>query len=268
LLQIRAALGEFPQHRLGRLARFFQRWILRHIHRIPHAACVSTKTRHDLLRLTPSLEARSSVVLNDLNYPYQRRSREDAERILNARALAMPAAGGFLLNIGSGSWYKNRAGLIEIYAQLRIHLPSPPALVIVGSPLDAALHARVVSLGLEAYVHVFSHLDEAALEALYALAEGLIFPSWAEGFGWPIAEAQACGCPVFTSNRAPMTEVGGDAAVYFDPADPARAAATIAAAWPRRDALRAAGLVHATTWSSERMLDTYEALYAQLRQNG
>ena len=44
----------------------------------------------------------------------------------------------------------------------------------------------------------------------------LFFPSLAEGFGWPIIEAQACGCRVLTSGAAPMNEVGGDAAFYAD----------------------------------------------------
>ena len=48
----------------------------------------------------------------------------------------------------------------------------------------------------------------------------MIFPSYSEGFGWPIIEAQACGAPVITSNKAPMmTEVGGNAALYADPND-------------------------------------------------
>jgi glycosyltransferase involved in cell wall biosynthesis len=46
----------------------------------------------------------------------------------------------------------------------------------------------------------------------------MVFPSYSEGFGWPIIEAQACGAPVITSNKAPMmSEVGGEAALYADP---------------------------------------------------
>jgi glycosyltransferase involved in cell wall biosynthesis len=72
------------------------------------------------------------------------------------------------------------------------------------------------------------------------------------------------GAPVFTSNRAPMTEVGGDAAVYFDPADPEGAAAIIQAHWGRRDAMRAAGLENAKRFTSERMARDYAALYAEI----
>ena len=47
-----------------------------------------------------------------------------------------------------------------------------------------------------------------------------LLPSFYEGFGMPIIEAQATGRPVITSNIAPMSEVGGEAAVYIDPASP------------------------------------------------
>jgi glycosyltransferase involved in cell wall biosynthesis len=47
------------------------------------------------------------------------------------------------------------------------------------------------------------------------MARAFIFPSLAEGFGWPIIEAQASGCPVLTSDAAPMNEIGGPAASYL-----------------------------------------------------
>ena len=57
------------------------------------------------------------------------------------------------------------------------------------------------------------------INALYSLACVLLFPSIEEGFGWPIVEAMACGCPVVTTKREPMKEAGGNAAIYLDPYD-------------------------------------------------
>ena len=54
-------------------------------------------------------------------------------------------------------------------------------------------------------------MSDEYLRYAYAGASVFVFPSLAEGFGWPIAEAMACGCPVITTNEAPMTEVAGDA---------------------------------------------------------
>ena len=57
------------------------------------------------------------------------------------------------------------------------------------------------------------------INALYSLASLLLFPSISEGFGWPIVEAMACGCPVVTTGREPMSEAGGDGAIYINPSD-------------------------------------------------
>ena len=135
---------------------------------------------------------------------------------------------------------------------------------MVGKPLAPALIAQARQLGLADHLVHLSGVSETQLQALYSLAAALIFPSWHEGFGWPIAEAQACGCPVFTSMRPPMTEVGGDAAGYFDPAEPAAAAARIAEAWPRRAELAARGRVRAAEWDPQRMIARYLDTYAGL----
>ncbi|MBC7366186.1 MAG: glycosyltransferase family 4 protein [Undibacterium sp.] len=270
LLQIRAARGEIPQQQPGRAGRRYQAWILANLARMPHLACVSDYTRADALRLTGLPPARISVIPNALNYPYQPIPADTARARLAALrldpALFDAARGGFLLQIGGGHWYKNRPGLLAIYADLRRRLAPapPPALVMVGPSLSAQDGALVAALGISQHLVPLSGLSNAELEALYNLAEGLIFPSWAEGFGWPLAEAQACGCPAFASARAPMTEVGGRSTVYFDPADSAAAGRAIAAAWPTRTALRPLALAEAPRWRPGLMLDAYEALYRQL----
>ncbi|MDB6040900.1 MAG: glycosyl transferase group 1, partial [Verrucomicrobiales bacterium] len=106
------------------------------------------------------------------------------------------------------------------------------------------------------------------LRALYSIAEILIFPSLEEGFGWPIIEAQACGCRVVTSNRAPMTEAGGDPAFYFDPKNAETAAAMIWSALNENSGEKAArieaGLRNVNRFSAGRMTDNYCARYVEL----
>jgi glycosyltransferase involved in cell wall biosynthesis len=60
-------------------------------------------------------------------------------------------------------------------------------------------------------------IDDNMLPYLYSKAQAFVFPSLYEGFGIPVLEAFACGCPVLLSNRSSLPEVGGDAARYFDP---------------------------------------------------
>jgi glycosyltransferase involved in cell wall biosynthesis len=267
LLQIRAARGEFAAHHPGRGGRLFQAWILHQLGRGAFFACVSRATAADLRRLVPAATTRLKVIPNGLNHPYAPMPPDQASRRLlalpgGAALLASPT--GFYLNVGGGQWYKNRAGLLAIFAALRDQLTPAPLFALVGKPLSAADAARADALGLTDSLRHFSDLAPADLAAAYRLAAGLIFPSWAEGFGWPIAEAQACGCPVFTSRSAPMTEVGGPAAVYFDPSDAPDAAHRIGAARPRAAAMRIAGLGHAARWSAPRMLSAYARLYQRL----
>ena len=106
-------------------------------------------------------------------------------------------------------------------------------------------------------------MPNPALEALYSVADGLLFPSWEEGLGWPLLEAQACGCRVFTSNRPPMTEVAGEAAVYFDPADPAGAAALVAASLRTSTPFDPAGPPNVQRFTVAAMIDGYLELYGR-----
>lgn len=214
-----------------------------------------------------------SVVPNGLNYPYRRRGEAEARAALAglAERIGLPAAylsgaeGGFLFHVGGTQWYKNRRGVMEIYAALRGLLSPTPRLVMAGKPFTAEEAGCRDTLGLGEEMRHVGGVSEAELEALYSLAEGLLFPSLAEGFGWPIAEAQACGCAVFTTGRAPMTEVGGEAACYFEPENPAEAARRIAGAWAGRRALGTAGEAAAGRWTPETMVARYEDLYRGLK---
>jgi glycosyltransferase involved in cell wall biosynthesis len=60
-------------------------------------------------------------------------------------------------------------------------------------------------------------VNDNILAHLYSKAQALVFPSLYEGFGIPVLEAFACECPALLSNRSSLPEVGGDAALYFDP---------------------------------------------------
>jgi glycosyltransferase involved in cell wall biosynthesis len=117
-------------------------------------------------------------------------------------------------------------------------------------------------------VSFLRYCDNEDLRALYSLAELVLFPSWAEGFGWPILEAQACGCRVVTTGRPPMTEVGGQAAAYLDPADVADAAEAVRRVLGETDADRnarvRAGLANARRFSTDKMIDKYLHIYHEL----
>ena len=97
-----------------------------------------------------------------------------------------------------------------------------PPLVIVGFKrwkVDGEL-ALIDELGLGDKVLFPGFIPDADLPAFYNLATLFLFPSLYEGFGIPVLEAMACGCPVVTSKAGAGPEVGGDAALFADPYDP------------------------------------------------
>ena len=107
-------------------------------------------------------------------------------------------------------------------------------------------------------------LSDAHLQALYSCALATLFPSLEEGFGWPILESQACGCPVVIADRPPMNEVAGGAAILIDVAEPAGAAKKIAHALEDATQLRTEGLRNAASHTTEQMLDQCELLYHEV----
>jgi glycosyltransferase involved in cell wall biosynthesis len=122
---------------------------------------------------------------------------------------------GHLLMVTSPAPHKNALGAIEAYAgYVRRAGREARPLKIVGLSREADLYrARTVSLPVE-YV---PFITEVELRELYRNAAALIFPSFAEGFGIPMLEAMATGTPVIAARATSLPEVGGEAALYFDP---------------------------------------------------
>ena len=263
LLAVQSARGEIAGNVTGFSGRIFQRWILSGLKRAQHVVCVSEQTRSELRRLSGLPAARCSVVPNALNYPYRPMVSDEARARL--QRLGASAPWPFFVHIGGNQWYKNRAGVVGLFMQLAALPPfQSHHLIMAGKPWPDELRALVQGSGLAARIHEWTEVANEDLRALYSTAEALLFPSLQEGFGWPIAEAQACGCVVVTSNRAPMTEVGGDAAIYIDPDDAPGAAAVIAGTLADRDALVEAGLRNAERFSGAQMVEGYVAAYRRV----
>lgn len=92
-------------------------------------------------------------------------------------------------------------------------------LVLAGSKgwLSDEIYALPQKLGIEKQVKFLGFVPDEKLPALYSGAKALLFPSLFEGFGLPVLEAMACGCPVITSNTSSLPEVAGNAALLVDP---------------------------------------------------
>jgi glycosyltransferase involved in cell wall biosynthesis len=135
---------------------------------------------------------------------------------------SFPAAGTcplpapYILHVGHRGTYKNRAGVIATFKHLNPQ--DGLSLVIAGDQPDPR-HAD------DPRIHWYPHVTDAQLRYLYEQAALLLFPSWYEGFGMPVLEAMAHGCPVVCADTGALPEVAGDAARMAPPGDPVALAA-------------------------------------------
>jgi glycosyltransferase involved in cell wall biosynthesis len=276
LLALRSALGLVPENPTSATGRIYQRYIRAGFSQARHFISVSEKSRADLHAFGGVRPITSDVVHNGMNHPYRRQTPQAARRSLQSAGLHAPQR-GLLLHVGGGQWYKNTEGVVQIYARYaaRRQQAGQPvqALWMVSPAPSRALQAQLDALPAQAEVRFLQRLDTDALEALYSLADALLFPSLDEGFGWPIAEGLACGCPVLTTGAAPMNEVGGAHAFYLE----RLAGPQSLAAWAEqgasvlidllgrppaeRDAAALAGIEWSRRFDAERVVDAYLRIY-------
>ena len=160
----------------------------------------------------------------------------------------------FLLYPARGWQHKNHARLYEAFALLRRDHPGL-RLVLTGGG-----HAVSPPAGVE----VRGHVSRDELVSLYRRAGALVFPSRYEGFGQPLLEAMACGCPVACSDIPALTELAGGAARTFAPDDPAEIARTVDELLADPAPYRERGLARAADFTWERAALQYEDVYREL----
>jgi len=121
----------------------------------------------------------------------------------------------FLLYVGTRVHYKNFLNLIKTYAKWKHN--HEINLVVVGKPWSKEEIRNIEGLGLAKNVKIKINITDSELCRLYNNAIALVYPSLYEGFGVPLLEAFACGCPVIASRIPSTQEIIGNLAIYFDP---------------------------------------------------
>ena len=133
-----------------------------------------------------------------------------------------------IIAMGNRRPHKNYQGLVRAMAE--VDEAVRPRLVVTGSRGDDPLLPIVRELGLQDWVDLRGWVTAEELEDLYSRATALAMPTFCEGFGLPPLEAMMVGLPVLMSDIPVLREVGGDAALYFDPHSTASIAAAITTA--------------------------------------
>jgi glycosyltransferase involved in cell wall biosynthesis len=265
LLAVRGARGEETNCPASPTGKILQQWILRGLRRANVVACVSQATEADALRLVSRGAAPPKIesVRQGLNYPFRRLPEaEVSARLGNIRAFSQDIP--FVLHVGSNLRRKNRDGTLRIFAHCREKWNA--RFVFTGDALTQELLSLADRLGILDRVMQVPDASDELLEALYNRAVALLYPSRFEGFGWPVIEAQACGCPVVCSNSGPLPETAGDAGLFHDVDDEAGFAADLVrlndpaqrAIWSEKS------LRNAEHFSTSRMISQYIDIYRSL----
>lgn len=218
----RCAIGEVAESQLSWTGKKYQYLICKGYNRGKNFISVSQKTKQELGRFYDRTPLISEVVYNGLNRLFVP-GDATAARINLSNKTGLNLTSGYLLHIGGNQWYKNRKGVVDIYDAWRLKNPDATQLVLIGQKPAADLVNRIEQSPFKKDIQVLTAVDDEIIHLAYMGASIFLFPSLAEGFGWPIVEAMASGCPVITTNEAPMTEVAGNAA-FLIPARPYDAA--------------------------------------------
>jgi len=172
--------------------------------------CVSEFTRQEVLERYPSIpEVKLKVIHGGVDLE---RFHPCSPGVIKERY----EISDYLLCVGEVRPYKN---MENVFRALELWTDSPQ-LAICGKILGdhkAKLENLARSLNIENRVTWLGYVPDDLLPNLYSEAAAFIFPSLYEGFGLPILEAMACGCPTLSSNMASLPEIGGKAAHFFDP---------------------------------------------------
>ena len=177
--------------------------------------------------------------------------------------LEMPTREPFLLYVGTRSHHKNFDKLLQAYSvwKHKKHVP----LTIVGPHWSAGEEQRLADLGIRDRVHLSTDVDDEGLCQLYNQATAFVYPSLYEGFGIPLLESMACGCPIVASRIPSTVEVAGECSIYFGPTDVKDILIALDAVLSEgRNSERVqAGLKHVRRYSWERTArQTLEVYYA------
>jgi len=270
----RSALGVIPENPTSWTGRQYQAFIRRGYQQAKNFISVSKKTKADLESFLTSSPSLSEVVYNGMNRSFAPIPTAEARAVLTQQTGIM-LRNGYLLHVGGNQWYKNRIGVLELYNAWRSISKLRLPLLLIGEHASEVLVKAHSASPYHKDIYLLSGIDDMMVRKAYAGASLFLFPSLAEGFGWPIAEAMACGCPVITTGEAPMTEVAGGAAFLIPKKTnenttdwAANGAAVIEQVVQLKDDTRAAiiakGLDNVRRFNPVTALDAIEALYTQI----
>lgn len=232
------SLLRFPEHHPNERVRYFRMFFFRRLAQVGRYLAVSEFTRSEMAALL-GLDPGHITVTHNAHEPHVFYPRPGP--LPTFPGLTLPER--FFLFVGTYDPRKNMHVIPAALARSGLSIPLVTA-GWTGWSRERLDGPAPIELG---------YAGDDALAALYSHATALVYPSLYEGFGLPVLEAMACGCPVLTSRLSSLPEVAGDAGLYLDnPSDPdemGRALARLAGDDILRRDMSAKGLQQARRFS-------------------
>ncbi|MBN2244684.1 MAG: glycosyltransferase family 4 protein [Candidatus Aminicenantes bacterium] len=209
---------EHPRLSNREARKSFTARIGRSLERADGVMTISKESQNQILRYFPLVEKKLKVIYPGIDHAFWTETIPSETENLSSVS-NLPSA--FLLFVGATEARKNLVNLLQAFSLVREEYRD---LFLVAAGPKGEDHERILDkireLKLEDFVEILNYVDERKLKYLYSRAELFVFPSWHEGFGIPLLEAMACGVPIAASKGGALPEIGGEAALYFDPNSP------------------------------------------------
>ena len=212
----------YPQGHTEETIDATQKYFEEMMERADKIICCSKNTLEDLKKFFPVDERKTAVVYQGVDGKVFHRlgaeEEKEAGRFLEEKGITS----SFLLFIGTIEPRKNLSNLIKAFALLKQQKAFDGKLVVAGMKgwMQEHISSMIAQEGLGRDVIFLGYLSDFELCALYNKTKAFVFPSFYEGFGFPILEAFQCGAAVVTSKSSSCGEVASNGAVLIDPSSP------------------------------------------------
>jgi glycosyltransferase involved in cell wall biosynthesis len=192
----------FPEH--SNYKKFlYYKYILKFVFPfIDHFIVPSRSVRHSLSRHYNIRPGRISVIYEGVSNAFHQGPRQKKD---------------YILTVSTVEPRKNFRRVIDAFINLKTNHCIPHKLYIVGKKGWSCDEIYRIPKEFEKSIVFTGYIPQSELIDLYQNAKLFVYPSLHEGFGLPVVEAMACGCPVVTSNLSSLPEIAGDAALFVDP---------------------------------------------------
>jgi glycosyltransferase involved in cell wall biosynthesis len=192
--------------------KFYRYHSIQGCRRATKVLAISHQTKNDLINLLGVDPKKIEVIHQSCDKRFYEKVEETKKNEIREK-FHLPDK--FILCVGTIEQRKNQLAILQGVVKEKLTIP----VVILGKPKSYKLQLDefILESGIRNQLIFLHKTTIEDLQVIYQMAEIMVYPSFFEGFGLPVLEAQASGCPVITSNTSSLPEAGGDGALYINP---------------------------------------------------